>query len=99
MPAFVSLTCSRADLQKLDQLIARLSPMFAGLGGRLLPGQGPASGFYDPAFQGMAEIRLYRFPDAAAAQEALRHPGFAATEGLRACFEQLEIRLEPQPGG
>lgn len=98
MPAFVSLTCSRADIQKLDHLIARLSPVFAGLGGTLLPRQGPASGFFDPAFQGMAEIRLYRFPDRTAAQGALRHPGFAATEGLRDGFEKLEIRLEPQSG-
>lgn len=94
MPAFLSLTCSRADLHKLDQLIATLSPVFGKHGGILLDRQGPAAGFFDPVFQGMAEIRLYRFADRAHVEQALADPGYAATAILRGSFIQLDIRID-----
>ena len=95
MPAFLSITCSRAEAQKLSLLLATLSRVFGKYGGVLLERQGPASGFHDPLFGGMAEIRVYRFPDTAHVQQALEDPGFAATQVLRSSFVHLDISTEP----
>lgn len=94
MPTYLSFTCSRSDQQKLDRLIRALTPVFGKHGGVLLDRQGPRSGFFDPSLQGMAEIRVFRFPVQAKTRLAMAESGYAATAVLRASFSQLDIRFD-----
>jgi uncharacterized protein (DUF1330 family) len=93
MPAYLSFTCNRAEAQRLRELLDQLAPLFARQRGRLLPAQGPQTGFYDPDFGALVVMRLVRFPKRVHVDAVLNDPAYKASAIRRGRFTRLDVAV------
>ena len=93
MKAYISFTATRAEARRLGDLLDMLRPVFQRHGGEVREVQGPTTGFHDPSFGDLVEMRLVAFPTQAHANAALVDPGYHLTDKNRSTFARLDVTV------